>query len=517
MQGQTVKRVVIAGGGTAGWTVASALAQQLGPLLDITLVESEDIGTVGVGEATIPTFRSFHALLGIDEREFMRATQASFKLGIQFENWGRLGDRYIHPFGDIGKSTWMADFHHMWLMGKAKGFAGDPGDYCFEHQAAAAGAFAVADKSTINYAYHLDAGLYAKFLRKLFEPKGVKRIEGKISQVEQDGESGFVTALVMENGDRVIGDLFVDCTGLRGLLIEQTLAAGYEDWRHWLQTDSALAVQTESTGNIPPYTRAIARSAGWQWRIPLQSRVGNGLVYSSAHQSEDLARAELLAHLEGAPLTEPRLIRYVTGRRRRNWVKNVVAIGLSSGFLEPLESTSIHLIQIGATRLIQLFPFEGNFDALSRRFNERLRYDFEHVRDFIILHYKLTQRDDTPFWRSCRDLEIPDSLAERIALFADSGHIQLEAEELFRTASWLFVMVGQGVMPAHHHHMGALLGDERLRRALDSLKGNIARAVANMPGHREFLNRYCPPAAASTSASSMASFPAAPEGVRGPP
>lgn len=491
MQGQPVKRVVVAGGGTAGWTVAAALAQQLGPLLDITLVESDEIGIVGVGEATIPTFRSFHALLGIDEREFMRATQATFKLGIQFENWGRLCDRYIHPFGDIGKSTWMADFHHMWLMGRAKGFASAPGDYCFEHAAALAGKFAVSEKSNINYAYHLDASLYARFLRGIFEPKGVKRIEGRIARVEQDGESGFVTALVMENGERVEGDLFVDCTGLRGLLIEQTLAAGYEDWRHWLQTDSALAVQTESTGSIPPYTRSMARSAGWQWRIPLQSRVGNGLVYSSAHQTEDHARAELLANLEGKPLTEPRLIRYVTGRRRKTWVKNVVAIGLSSGFLEPLESTSIHLIQIGAMRLIQLFPFEGDFDALSARFNARLRYDFEHVRDFIILHYKLTERDDTSFWRSCRELDIPDSLAERIALFAESGHIQLEAEELFRTASWLFVMLGQGAMPRHHHHMGALLGDERLRRALDSLKANIAKAVAAMPEHRQFLQDYC--------------------------
>jgi tryptophan halogenase len=297
----------------------------------------------------------------------------------------------------------------------------------------------------------------------------------------------------MENGENVAGDLFVDCTGLRGLLIEQTLKAGYEDWRHWLQTDSALAVQTQSTGSILPYTRSMARSAGWQWRIPLQSRVGNGLVYSSAHQSEDEARAQLLSHLEGEPLTEPRLIRYVTGRRRKTWDKNVVAIGLSSGFLEPLESTSIHLIQIGAMRLIQLFPFGGDFEALAKRYNQRLRYDFEHVRDFIILHYKLTRRDDTPFWRSCRDMDIPDSLAERIALFRDTGHIQLEAEELFRTASWLFVMVGQGVMPQNHHHMGALLGDERLRRALESLKNNIAGAVTGMPGHHEFLENYCSP------------------------
>lgn len=491
MHNQTVKRVVIAGGGTAGWTVAAALAQQLGPLLDITLVESDEIGTVGVGEATIPTFWTFHKLLGVDEREFMRATDATFKLGISFENWDRLGDRYIHPFGDIGKSSWMADFHHMWLMAKARGFAGEAGDYCFEHQAAAADKFALSKTTQINYAYHLDAGRYAGFLREKFAPKGIKRLEGRIASVEQDGESGYVTALVMENGERVSGDLFVDCTGFIGLLIEKTLKAGYEDWRHWLRTDSALAVQTESTANLPPYTRSMARGAGWQWRIPLQSRVGNGLVFCSAQQSEAAARDELLNNIEGTPLTEPRLIRYVTGRRRRVWVKNVVAIGLSSGFLEPLESTSIHLIQIGAMRLIQLFPFGGNFEALATRYNAQSLYDFEHIRDFIILHYKLTRRDDTPFWRSCRDMEIPDSLAARIELFRESGCIYPASEELFKVASWLFVMVGQGIMPRHHHYMGALLGDQRLRTALDSLKGNIASAVAGMPRHQEFLKSYC--------------------------
>ncbi len=491
-----VHRVVIAGGGTAGWSVAALLAQQLGPLLDITLVESEEIGTVGVGEATIPTFRSFQALLGIDEQDFMRATQASFKLGISFEHWDRLGDRYIHPFGDVGKSTWMADFHQLWLMAKARGYGGELGDCCFEHRAAAEGKFAVAQGSKINYAYHLDAGLYASFLRKRYEGRGVRRIEGRIGRVEQDGETGHVTALVLENGGKVAGDLFVDCTGFRGLLIEQALGAGYEDWRHWLPTDSALAVQTESSGAILPYTRAIGRSAGWQWRIPLQHRVGNGMVFCSRHQEVDAAREELLANLEGEPLTEPRLIRYVTGRRKQAWAGNVVAIGLSSGFLEPLESTSIHLIQIGATRLVQLFPFDGNFETLATRYNEQMREDFEHVRDFIILHYTLTRRDDTPFWRECRDMDIPESLARRIELFRESGIIRPGSEELFRTASWLFVMTGQGVMPRHHHHMGGLLGDERLRRAIESLQQNIAGAVARLPEHGQFLRRYCAPAAA---------------------
>jgi tryptophan halogenase len=490
---QAVRRVVVAGGGTAGWAAVAALARQLGPLLDITLVESEQIGTVGVGEATIPTFRSFHALLGIDEREFMRETQATFKLGIAFENWARLGDRYIHPFGDIGKSTWMGDFHNLWLMAKAEGYGGDLDDYCFELQAAAAGRFALPDKGEINYAYHLDAGMYAKFLRHKFEAEGVKRIEGKIATVEQDAESGHVAALNLEDGTRVEGDLFIDCTGFRGLLIEGALGVGYEDWRHWLPTDSALAVQTGPTDEILPYTRAIARSAGWQWRIPLQTRVGNGLVFCSQYQGEDEARTELLGDLDGEPLMEPRLIRYVTGRRERAWHKNVVALGLSSGFLEPLESTSIHLIQVGVTRLIKLFPFGGNFDALARRYNAQADTEIERVRDFIILHYKLTERDDTPFWRACRDMEIPDSLAERIELFRDSGYVYQAPDDLFRVASWLYVMVGQRLVPKHYHHMGALLGEERLKRALDSLQSSIAAAVGRMPTHKAFLEQYCAP------------------------
>lgn len=494
MQGQSIKRVVIAGGGTAGWTAAAALSQQLGPLLDITLVESEEIGIVGVGEATIPTIRTFHALLGLDEREFMRATQATFKLGIGFDDWARVGDRYIHAFGEIGKSTWMGGFHNMWLMAKAAGFGDALGDYCLEHQAAEAGKFVLSEQAPMNYAYHFDAGLYARYLRSIYEPRGVKRIEGKISSVEQNPANGYVTALVMESGLRVEGDLFIDCTGFRGLLIEQTLKAGYEDWRHWLPTDSALAVQTSFTDRILPYTRSMARSAGWQWRIPLQHRVGNGLVFCSAHISEQDARAELLANLKGSPLFEPRLIRYVTGRRRKSWDKNVIALGLASGFLEPLESTSIHLIQVGVTRLIKLFPFGGEFEALSARFNAQSNTELERIRDFVILHYKLTERDDTPFWRACREMAIPDSLAERIALFRESGHAYMAADDLFSVTSWAFVMVGQRLMPRQYHHMGALLGEQRVRKALETLKGSIARGVAAMPLHKEFVRSYCPAA-----------------------
>jgi tryptophan halogenase len=488
---QRVKKVIIAGGGTAGWVTAAALAQQLGPLLDIMLVESDEIGAVGVGEATFPTVRAFHRLCDLDERAFMRASQASFKLGISFENWARLGDRYIHSFGVIGRATWMGEFHHFWLQAKSEGFGGELGDYCFEYKAAEAGKFAITDKPAINYAYHFDASLYARYLRQVSEPKGVKRIEGKIADVEQDAESGFVRALALESGQRVEGDLFIDCTGFRALLIEQKLKAGWEDWGHWLRNDSALAAPTPSTDEITPYTRAIAHEAGWQWRIPLQHRVGNGLVYSSQYISEEDARATLLAHLDGEPLFEPRLIRFRAGRRLKAWDKNVIAMGLSSGFVEPLESTSIHLFQIAATRLIQLFPFSGINEAIAGRYNDQSQVEFEKIRDFIILHYKLTERDDTPYWRDCRSMEIPDSLAQRIALFRDNAIVYQGPEEMFRADSWLQVMLGQRLSPRGYHHMARLLGSDRLRNALDTLKTNIAGAVAKMPTHRAFLERYC--------------------------
>jgi len=486
-----VKKVVITGGGTAGWVTAAALAQQFGTLLDITLVESEEIGTVGVGEATFPSIQSFHRLLELDEREFMRASKATFKLAISFENWGGLGDRYLHAFGTIGRSTWMGDFQHFWLAAQEEGFGGDLGDYCFERQAALAGKFAMSEAVKINYAYHFDAGLYAAYLRKLSEPKGVKRVEGKIRSVDQHPETGYITALNLESGVSVTGDLFVDCSGFRALLIEQTLKAGYEDYSPWLRTDRALAVQTPATEVIPPYTRAIARQSGWQWRIPLQHRCGNGLVFCSQYQTEEDARATLLANLEGEALFEPRLLKFKAGRRLKAWDKNVVSIGLASGFIEPLESTSIHLIQIGVTRLMQLFPFSGINQALINRYNDQSKIEYERIRDFIILHYKLTERDDTAFWRDCRDMEIPDSLAQRIELFRESAMAYQATDEMFRVESWMQVMLGQRLRPRGYHHMGRMLGPERLRRALDSLKSSIAGAVAKMPTHREYVNSYC--------------------------
>lgn len=488
-----VQKVVIAGGGTAGWVAAAALAQQLGRLIEITLVESDDIGTVGVGEATIPTVQAFHKLLALDEREFMRATQGTFKLGIAFEHWARQGDRYIHSFGSIGKSTWMADFHNVWLEAKSKGFGGELGDYCFELQAAEADKFYTSDSSPMNYAYHFDAGLYARYLRGYGEARGVKRIEGKISRVEQNAATGFVDALVLETGERVPGDLFIDCTGFRGLLIEQTLKAGWEDWGQWLAMDSALAVQTASNDEMLPYTRSIARQAGWQWRIPLQHRVGNGLVYSSEHLTQEEARETLVKNLDAKPLFEPRLIRFRTGRRRKIWDKNCISMGLSSGFLEPLESTSIHLIMIGVTRLIQLFPFFGCTPALIERYNDLSRNEFERIRDFIILHYKLTERDDTVFWRQCRDMEIPETLKERIALFLERGFAYQAPGDLFRVDSWVQVMLGQRVKPQGRHLIGRMMGDDaQLKKALDSLKANISAAVAKLPRHKDFVQSYCP-------------------------
>lgn len=491
MDGQPVKRVVIAGGGTAGWTVAAALVKQLGPLLDITLVESDAIGTVGVGESTIPTVRRFHELLGVDERDFVCATQASFKLGISFEDWARIGDRYFHAFGVTGQSTWMADFHHLWLRAREQGLAGEFGDYCFELRAARAGKFLGGRDSRLNYAYHLDATAYGQYLRRLAEPLGVRRVEGKIAEVRVSGEAGLIDALVLESGETIAGDLFIDCTGFRALLIEGALATGYDDWTHWLPTDRALAVQTEAAGPARPYTRAIAHQAGWQWQIPLQHRVGNGLVYCSRYMSDDHAHALLAARVEGDMLGEPRLIRFGAGTRRKAWNRNCVAIGLASGFVEPLESTSIHLIMIAVTRLMQMFPFDGVSEALARRYNEASQRELEGIRDFIILHYHLTERDDGEFWRECRTMDIPDSLAQRIALFRDSAYAYQAADELFRTDSWVQVMLGQRLLPQGRHAIGELMRPEQLRDALASMAANIDAAVAELPQHQAYLDGFC--------------------------
>ena len=483
-------RVVIAGGGTAGWLAAAVLTRQLGPLLDVTLVESEEIGTVGVGESTIPTVRSFHALLGLDEADFMRTTGATFKLGISFEGWLREGDRYIHSFGDVGRATWMGDFQHFWLEARARGVAGPIGDYCFEHQAADAGRFAVGPDSRINYAYHLDAGRYARYLRARSESAGLTRVEGRIQRVDRNAESGLIEALVLNDERRIEGDLFLDCTGFRGLLIGDALGVGFEDWSEWLPTNRALAVQTASTGPAVPYTRAIAHDAGWRWRIPLQHRVGNGLVYAADFLSDDEARARLLASIDGDRLIEPGLIRFRTGRRLKAWEGNCIALSLAGGFVEPLESTSIHLIMTGLTRLMQQFPFDGISPTVVARYNEQSRGELERIRDFIILHYHLNDRPE-PFWTRQREMAVPDTLTERLALFAEAAQAYQAPDDLFRVASWLQVLLGQGLEPRDWHRMARMMPTDQLARALTDLKANIDQAVARLPAHQTFVESYC--------------------------
>lgn len=486
-----IKRVVIAGGGTAGWMVAAIMSKTIGKVIDISVVESDEIGTVGVGEATIPPLVRYNQLCQINEKEFMAAVQATFKLGILFENWRDVNEDYIHSFGNTGTDHWSAGFQHIWLSGRRKGIAEEYGAYCLELRAAQENKFAHLPKNGLNYAFHIDATLYAKFLRKRSEECGTKRVEGKIVKVNTDPESGFITSLTLASGEDIAGDLFIDCTGFRGVLIEQTLHAGYEDWSHWLPCDSAVAIQTESTGPAVPYTRAIAREAGWQWRIPLQHRVGNGMVYCSRYISDEDARETLLANIEGKLLTEPRVIKFRPGQRLKQWSKNCVTMGLSSGFLEPLESTSIHLIQKSAIRLMQLFPQDRIVQTDIDEFNKQARFDIETIRDFIILHYCVTNRQDTPFWRHCRNMEIPETLAHRIRLFKETGRVFREPNELFAENSWLQVMLGQGLVPEQYHPVVDAMGDEELDRFLKQIKSHVDTTVAQLPDHEAYIEQYC--------------------------
>ena len=486
-------RVVVAGGGTAGWLAAYSLIKRLGNLLDVTLVESDQIGTVGVGEATVPTMHRFHAFFGIDEREFMRATQATFKLGIVFENWGAPGESYAHTFGEIGQSNWMVEFHQYWLEAHAHGFGGSLEDYCLELKAAEAGKFAKkAGETPLTYAFHLNATAYAAFLRQKSEALGVRRVEGKISEITVDLETGDIQSLELDEDRQVAGDFFIDCTGFRSLLLGGALGVEFEDWGHWLAADRALAVQTESTEPPRPYTRAIAHASGWQWKIPLQTRTGNGLVYSSRFCSDDDARATLLSNITGETITEPLQLKFKTGRRLNAWHKNCVAIGLSSGFVEPLESTSIHLIDTALVRLMRLFPFSGAMEPLAEQFNHETQVEWEAVRDFIILHYKQTQRDDSEFWNFYRTMEIPDSLAHRIELFKENGYVWSDLANLFRAHSWIQVMFGQGLFPDSCHGASRILPPEALKAELEKLSASVSQSLAKLPDHNDFIKQYCP-------------------------
>ena len=492
------QQIVVVGGGTAGWMTAAAFAKTLGRRYSIRVVESDDIGTVGVGEATIPMIQRFNAVLELDENEFMRETQATFKLGIEFVNWGALGQSYMHGFGRIGQDLGVLTFDKYWHKLAGKGRAAPLGAYTISVSAARAGKFTrprpdlpKSPLADITYAYQFDASLYARYLREYAQQRGVVRTEGRVVDVTLRGADGFVDSLRLEHGEPVRGDIFIDCSGFRGLLIEQALKTGYDDWSHWLPCDRAIAVPS-ARDTVPfPYTRATARTAGWQWQIPLQHRTGNGHVYCSAFMSDDEATAMLLNHLDGEALAEPRPLRFTTGLRKKIWNRNVIAIGLSGGFMEPLESTSIHLIQATIARALEFFPDAAFDERDTEEFNRLMRLEYAGIRDFIILHYKLTERDDTAFWLHCGNMRIPDTLQRRIDLYRSRGRIVREGTELFTEPSWLQVMHGQGLKPDGHHPLADLLSDRELADYLDDVRRVIGKCVDVMPAHEEFIEQHC--------------------------
>ena len=493
-----IRKIAIVGGGTAGWMTAAALARILGPgYAEITLIESDEIGTVGVGEATIPQIRTFNTMLGLDEDEFIRRTQGTFKLGIQFRDWGRIGDRYFHPFGPFGVDMEGVSFHAFWLRLNQQGDSSSISEYSLQAMAAERGKFmrpidaGRSPLSKIAYAFHFDAGLYARYLRDYSEGRGVTRLEGRIVDVALRGSDGFVERLTLDDGRTVEADLFVDCSGFRGLLIEGALATGYDDWSHWLPADRAVAVPCERVEDPVPFTRSTARAAGWQWRIPLQHRTGNGYVFSSRFIGEADATADLLSQLDGKALAEPRTLRFTTGRRRKSWNRNVVALGLASGFIEPLESTSIHMVQSGIANLLAMFPTKAFEQAETDRFNRVVAYEAERIRDFIILHYNATQRTDTEFWNYVRTMPVPDSLLEKYEIFRSRGRVFRENEELFNDTSWFAVMIGQNVAPASYDPVADVLTVDETRRRLAQTAEAIRNSADYMPSHAAFIAEHC--------------------------
>ena len=500
MPDRRIRKIVILGGGTAGWMTAAALVKANSPpQFSITLIESDDIGIIGVGEATIPTIHWFNRLIDLHEGELFRETRTTCKLGIEFVNWNGDGSRYFHPFGRYGAPLDGSMFYHRWIRAKLAGAAPDHQDFSLSAQAARAGKFAPPSNdpnsifSTLGYAYHFDAGLYSAFLRKRCESKGVRRVEGKVTHVGQDPESGFVTSLTTHRDEVIEGDLFIDCSGLRALLIEGTLHTGFEDWSHWLPCDRAQTIPTERVQDPIPYTRATAHAAGWQWRIPLQHRTGNGIVYSSKFYSDEQAAETLRANLDSPALADPRLIRFLAGRRRKAWHKNVVAIGLSSGFLEPLESTSIHLIQSGIAKLLSLFPTRDCFPETAEQFNRVYDADVESIRDFLILHYHRTAGRAEPLWQHCQHMAIPDSLSYKMAHFTHSGRIVLATDELFKEASWFAVMMGQGLQPIDYNPLLDTVSAEENRVHLGRIEQAIAAAARAMTSHEDYIRKQLRP------------------------
>jgi tryptophan 7-halogenase len=488
---EPIQHIVVAGGGTAGWMAAAAIARTMGNAVKLTLIESEAIGTVGVGESTIPPLVTYNRLLNINEADFMRATQATFKLGILFDNWKDVGSRYFHSFGTTGKDHWAAGFQHFWLCGQEKGHDYIYDDYCMELAAAMESKFAHLPNEQMNYAYQLDSGLYAAFLRKMAEADGTNRIEGKIVQVELDSETGNIAALQLDGDRRIEGDLFLDCTGFRALLMEGALHTGFDDWTHWLPCDSAIAIQTENVRPPVPYTRAMAHDAGWQWRIPLQHRTGNGIVFCSRYLDRDQALERMLGNIEGNVLTEPNNIRFTTGARRQQWYRNCIAVGLSGGFMEPLESTSIHLIQRAILRFVRMLPLGRVSERDVAEFNDQQMQDMLQIRDFLVLHYKATERRDSPFWRQCKDMAIPHSLEQKIELFRETGRVFRRNEELFAENSWVQVMMGQGIVPQSYHPIARKLRDDELDGLLTMIRNSVRDTVNQLPQHGEYVSHYC--------------------------
>lgn len=495
---EPIREVVIVGGGTAGWMTAAAFSKLLGKHCRVRLIESDEIATIGVGEATIPAIKVFNKALELDEDEFLKASQGTFKLGIEFVNWGKVGDSYIHGFGGIGRDLGPVSCHHYWLKMKGLGEAPDLSHYSIntvapKHSKYMRSVAEMADSplGEISNAFHFDAGLYAKFLRSYSESRGVSRTEGKIVQTVLRASDGFIEALVLASGEKIQGDFFIDCSGTRALMIGQALGVPYDDWSHWLPCDRAIAVPCESVTPLVPYTRSTAHSAGWQWRIPLQHRIGNGHVYSSRFMSQDEATSILLNNLDGQQLAEPRYIPFTPGRRRETWRKNCVAIGLSSGFFEPIESTNIHLIQTAIQRVISLFPDASFCQADIDEYNKQTQFEYERIRDFIVLHYKATQRNDSPFWNHCRTMQIPETLRHKIELYASNGRVYRDGGELFAEVSWIQVMNGQGIHPRGYHPLVDLVPKQEISSFLGDIETVIQRCVEVMPTHEEYIAKHC--------------------------
>lgn len=493
-----IENIVIVGGGSAGWMTAAALSNALPTSRTITLIESEEIGTVGVGEATIPAVKRFNQkLLGIDEAEFIKATQATFKLGIQFIDWSKKGKSYFHPFGEYGADFDVVPLYFYWLKAKNQGQPFSLDDYSIAWKLAEQGRFGAPSKdprliqSKFNYAYHFDATLYAKFLRNYAEQRGVKRVEGKVEKVTLNPENGFVQSVTLASGDTHAGDLFIDCSGFRGLLIEQALKTGYQSWTDWLPCNRAVAVPCQSSGELPPYTKSFAREAGWQWRIPLQHRTGNGYVFSNNHITDEQAADTLLANLDGEPMADPRILQFTTGHRNKIWNKNCIAIGLSAGFLEPLESTSLYLIQAGITRLLSLFPTKDCDVDTVAEYNRISIEEYETIRDFLILHYNATQRNDTPFWRYCANMNVPETLDYKLRHYKRNGRLVTPRTDLFANASWLAVLIGQEIYPEQEN---PLLNFRTQVNYLDNLalmRKVINDTVPSFDTHQNFINKHC--------------------------